>query len=1578
MQLKNWLREFIGRKSDAGHSLVEEKLPRRRRNSAQWGERLETRLVLSATIEGTPSRDSLVGTSAAETIVGGDGDDTLVGRGGADAIEGGNGNDKIEIPNVLFSEIHGGPGFDTVTLNFINGKGKTLDLTTLDDNRMTSIELINITGTGSFHNTLKLNASEVLNISESKTLRVKADETDVVEIGSGWTHSGYRYIEDRAYDLFIQGDASLLVENHEIKLGAQGRLETTIMGGAEVTVEVRAFQSAGDVNGDGYEDQLVVVRRSSQQDNLEGPTYVVFGASHRSLALSLEALETAGIQINGHVTAAGDVNGDGFDDLLLRPFQTPSDNRLILGRADLRTAIATHDTSLMSTSIPSPPPGENGDIFFNFNAPISGVGDINGDGFDDFIVENVGLIFGGVQLPSTITPNDVGAHGIQFLHSNWNALQNIKVAGVGDVNADGFDDLLFGSPFGETSLGTPLLGGRAFVVFGGQELPSILDLADLPSKANVSIVGTNPLDYGGVAVSRAGDVNGDGFDDFLIGSGTYDNLSSTAERSRAYLIYGSNDLPAQMQFENLGANGVTFTSLGNSEYSGHHLAAAGDVNGDGFDDFMIGSELLSGSDPQLGGFLFFGSASLPQTIKLQDRRNPSLEFTGISQSDHSGLAVVGMGDIDGDDFDDFAIVSGRRSLAPNSVSVKRDGFLIYGHDISDATTQPASGQRDVLNGTEQADVIHAGAGDDEVDLRRGADVLLAGPGDDVIFVTDLAFRRINGGRGSDSLTFRGEGLSLDLRTIPASQLTNIERIDITSVPQASTSNSLTLDLRAARDVLGSSRTLRIDRDVLRDVVTLAGDWTQQGHRIVGSHNYDAFTQAGTTVLIRTTDIAASVDVQLVDGTIEITSTRDADADIRIGYIEDENAYGVNSFSNGIVANSWSFATAIVTNGIRAELGGGNDRLSVTAKLPVIAFGGAGNDTLQGGGANDTLIGEGGEDSLDGRAGNDRLIGSFMLQPFQLMPQLPIDATPDGPNTLHGGTGADTLEGGDFGNELFGEQGNDWLAGGTGADLMLGGQGNDFLFGGDSDDTLYGGAGRDFVVGDHGNDQLFGEGGVDTLGGRHGADTLDGGAMPTSIEDFFRGESRLTDRSFETQEGDRVSVDAFESVYLYATDECRLDSSGLTHGRLFVEGSWGNDTLIGSASIESIFYGFEGDDLLQGGNRNDLLLGGNGNDTILGLGGNDTISGDVGDDLLDAGAGTNLLREVSDGNLRLRTNRETGITTLTGLGRDTLLGSISNAEFTGGSSANRFDATKFAGSVTLRGEGGPDFLIGSDNDDLLDGGLGSDTLQGDSGNDLLFGGAGNDELRGGFGNDSLTGYSGDDALSGGFGIDIVTEDADTDFTVIGTGLTSTRRGTDFTDGIERLELTGGPRANKLDARRSAMPVVLSGGDGDDTLLGSNFDDTLRGGNGNDILSGGAGRDALLGQSGDDTHYEVIDADVTVIGSKATATALGRDRAVSLEAVIVIGGNSANRIDASAATVPVSLLGGGGNDTLIGGPLADVLIGGKRTSPNTDSDSLDGGLGNDRFDNDANDIRVTDGNDEVLSNLFSLLPVWLDAI
>jgi Ca2+-binding RTX toxin-like protein len=209
-----------------------------------------------------------------------------------------------------------------------------------------------------------------------------------------------------------------------------------------------------------------------------------------------------------------------------------------------------------------------------------------------------------------------------------------------------------------------------------------------------------------------------------------------------------------------------------------------------------------------------------------------------------------------------------------------------------------------------------------------------------------------------------------------------------------------------------------------------------------------------------------------------------------------------------------------------------------------------------------------------------------------------------------------------------------------------------------------------------------------------------------------------------------------------------------------------------------------------------LDGAGGKDTVLGGADPDALTGGTGDDSLDGSGGLDRLAEAADVDLTL------GPGSLTGLGTD-VLGSIEEADLSGGAGPNALNAAAFDGPVTLGGGGG---------DDTLTAGPGDDTLDGEGGTDLL------------------------------------KEAGDASFTLTDAALTG--GSVDALSGLERAFLTGGPGNNSLDTSAFTGSVTLDGAEGNDTLVAGPAADSILGRAGNDRMTGGKGPDRLLGHAGND--------------------------------------------------------------------------------------------------------------------------------
>ncbi len=358
--------------------------------------------------------------------------------------------------------------------------------------------------------------------------------------------------------------------------------------------------------------------------------------------------EAARDQAGQPVSGAGDVNGDGFDDLIvgaeLNDAGGPNAGAAYLvygsptrlsGSVDLSTADAKFVGEEMTDYA---------------GASVAGAGDVNGDGFDDLIVgarmndaaaTNAGaayLIYGSAGGPSGTI--DLSAADAKFVGEEAGDEAGISVSGAGDVNGDGFDDLIVGA-FGHG------VGGAAYLIYGSSGGPvGEIDL----SAADAKFLGEGPADSAGWSVSGAGDVNGDGFDDLIIGA--FCNSSGHFRNGAVYLIYGSAIGPSGTI--DLSAADAKFTGEWIEDYAGRRVSRAGDVNNDGFDEIVVGAYLNDAGGTDSGAaYLFYGSPSgLYGTIDLS---TADAKFVGEEPGDGAGLPVAGAGDLNGDGFGDLVV-----------------------------------------------------------------------------------------------------------------------------------------------------------------------------------------------------------------------------------------------------------------------------------------------------------------------------------------------------------------------------------------------------------------------------------------------------------------------------------------------------------------------------------------------------------------------------------------------------------------------------------------------------------------------------------------------------------------------------------------------------------------------------------------------------------------------------------------------------------------------------------------------------------------------------------------------------------
>ncbi len=491
---------------------------------------------------------------------------------------------------------------------------------------------------------------------------------------------------------------------------------------ADVDYYGYAVAGAGDVDGNGFDDLLVGAYMDDDDGMFSGSAYIYYAdttgvdASTEDKLTSSDA--ASGDYFGESVAGAGDVDGDGFDDVIIGAYQD-SPHGSWSGSAYIYYG-SSHGIAPSSEDKLTASDGSSGDYF---GCDVAGAGDVDGDGFDDVIVgaqsddDYAGSAYVFYGSFTGIDP----AREDKLLGSDVTSGEyyGISVSGAGDMDGDGFGDVLVGAYREDDS-------GSAYVYLGsggGVDVSSEQKLA--PSDGSMS-------DFFGFAVTGGGDLDGDGYDDVVVGAYCDDDAGSSS--GSVYTYYGSA-WGAEVSSEQK----LVASDGGVDDYFGKTLSATGDVDSDGFDDLLVGSYcddvvgINSGS-----AYLFYGSSD-GLDASSQEKVLPS----DGAQDDAFGIAVSLAGDVDGDGFGDLLIGANLHDVSDVDAGV----IYVFTGACRDADLDTYCAEDD--------------CDDSDPDINPGAEEIVGDGLDSDCDGTELCYADLDGDGYSDGSIVTSTGVACD-------------------------------------------------------------------------------------------------------------------------------------------------------------------------------------------------------------------------------------------------------------------------------------------------------------------------------------------------------------------------------------------------------------------------------------------------------------------------------------------------------------------------------------------------------------------------------------------------------------------------------------------------------------------------------------------------------------------------------------------------------------------------------------------------------------------------------------------------
>ena len=645
-----------------------------------------------------------------------------------------------------------------------------------------------------------------------------------------------------------------------------------------------AVANLGDINGDGYDDFIIGGRLADPHGAQSGSAYVVFGKDGLyDPETELSSLNgTNGFKLNGiagndrfgnAASAIGDINGDGYDDFIVG---APGASNIGVGKAYV--IYGTNDFSSSLTSGVFEASDLNGSNGFSiagvatqgqFGLRVGGGSDLNGDGLDDFMISapnadpnsptnntgSVYVIYGDVNAGNVATYDITTLDGSTGFRADGGAVANSFLGAggatsVGDVNGDGYGDMIVGSPYNGTA-------GQAHILFGGiGGFGATLNITD--SDFVIATTGGDRLG----TVSAAGDVNGDGFDDYIIGAFNANNGGGVSSGA-AYVMFGNAGMAIDgfvaLAINPLdGTDGFRIDGDGVNSKLGFVVSNAGDINGDGYADLIVGAD---GNNGNVGAsYIIYGKASFSATptfnVNTLDGSN-GFKVVGAANGDKLGYSASAAGDVNGDGYDDLLI--GAYEADNTGAADSGTSYILYGGThFSSTATSGTVGDNNVTGSAADNELV-GGRGNDNLRGLAGKDVLIGGIGGDRL-EGGVDFDKMIGGGGADKFVFNIGDSVVTVSSLGAGlgQINGFDVIEDFEVGDG-THNSETFEIVGATSIAGAGVFDGVDGAY--KVGGTSGSFINAHsvtNGVITFDDNDVFNAASTLTLSTPRDIAAVV------------------------------------------------------------------------------------------------------------------------------------------------------------------------------------------------------------------------------------------------------------------------------------------------------------------------------------------------------------------------------------------------------------------------------------------------------------------------------------------------------------------------------------------------------------------------------------------------------------------------------------------------------------------------------------------------------------------------------------------------